>query len=48
MQVATIVREGAVSPLCDLLTVMDAGIIKIALEALGTILKHGDNIKNKS
>lgn len=47
-QVATIVREGAVLPLCDLLTVMDAGIIKIALSALSTILKHGEIIQNKT
>ncbi|VDD96461.1 unnamed protein product [Enterobius vermicularis] len=47
-QVATIVREGAVLPLCDLLTVMDPCIIKIALSALATILEHGENIKNKT
>uniref|UniRef100_A0A0N5AJU3 Importin subunit alpha n=1 Tax=Syphacia muris TaxID=451379 RepID=A0A0N5AJU3_9BILA len=47
-QVAIIVREGAVLPLCDLLTVMDPGIVKIALCALSTILKHGENIKDKT
>ncbi|KHN76838.1 Importin subunit alpha-6 [Toxocara canis] len=47
-QVATVVREGAILPLCDLLTVMEPKIVNVALNALDCILRHGENIKNKS
>ncbi|MFH4981547.1 hypothetical protein AB6A40_008256 [Gnathostoma spinigerum] len=47
-QIATIVNEGAVHPLCDLLTVMEPRIVDIALTALENILKAGEVTKNRT
>uniref|UniRef100_A0A0M3KCE3 Importin subunit alpha-1 (inferred by orthology to a C. elegans protein) n=1 Tax=Anisakis simplex TaxID=6269 RepID=A0A0M3KCE3_ANISI len=47
-QVATLVREGIILPLCDLLTVMEPKIVKVTLNALDNILRHGENIRSKS
>jgi len=41
-QIRYLVQQGAVHPLCDLLTVNDAKIVTIALEGLENILKIGD------
>jgi hypothetical protein len=37
-----LVDQGCVPPLCDLLTVMDTKIIRVALNGLENILKIGD------
>jgi hypothetical protein len=37
-----LVDQGCVPPLCDLLTVMDTKIIRVALNGLENILKVGD------
>uniref|UniRef100_A0A915CHI2 Uncharacterized protein n=1 Tax=Parascaris univalens TaxID=6257 RepID=A0A915CHI2_PARUN len=47
-QVAAVVREGAILPLCDLLTVMEPKIVSVVLNALDSILRHGENIRSKS
>merc|ERR1719253_610731 len=41
-QIRYLVQQGAIRPLCDLLTVNDAKIVTIALEGLENILKVGD------
>lgn len=41
-QIRFLVDQGCVAPLCDLLTVMDAKIVQVALTALENILKLGD------
>lgn len=41
-QIKSLVQQGCVRPLCDLLTVNDAKIITVALEGLENILKVGD------
>lgn len=37
------VDQGCIPPLCDLLTVMDAKIIRVALNGIENILKIGEN-----
>ena len=37
-----LVDQGCVPPLCDLLTVMDTKIIRVALNGLENVLKIGD------
>ncbi|NP_001171841.1 importin subunit alpha-7 [Saccoglossus kowalevskii] len=37
-----IIDQGAIQPLCDLLTVMDAKIVQVALSGLESILRLGD------
>lgn len=41
-QIRYLVQQGAIRPLCDLLTVNDAKIVTIALEGLENILKVGE------
>jgi importin subunit alpha-2 len=40
-QVGFLVAQGCIPPLCDLLTVMDAKIVQVALTGLENILRHG-------
>ena len=35
-------EQGCIAPLCDLLTVMDAKIVQVALNGLENILRLGD------
>ncbi|KAL1139718.1 hypothetical protein AAG570_006696 [Ranatra chinensis] len=41
-QIRYLVNQGCIAPLCDLLTVMDAKIIQVALSGLENILKLGE------
>ncbi|XP_033741103.1 importin subunit alpha-7-like [Pecten maximus] len=41
-QIRFLVDQGCISPLCDLLTVMDAKIVQVALNGLENILKLGE------
>lgn len=41
-QIRYIVVQGCISPLCDLLTVMDPKIIQVALNGLENILRLGE------
>jgi len=41
-QIRYLVNQGCISPLCDLLTVMDAKIIQVALNGLENILRLGE------
>jgi len=41
-QIKYIVSQGAIPPLCDLLTVMDAKIVQVALSGLENILRFGE------
>jgi len=41
-QVRYLVSQGCISPMCDLLTVMDVKIVQVALTGLENILKFGD------
>jgi len=41
-QISYIVSQGAIPPLCDLLTVMDAKIVQVALSGLENILRFGE------
>ncbi|EFO20800.2 hypothetical protein LOAG_07693 [Loa loa] len=43
--IAEIVRQGALAPLCDMLTVMDCSVVVVVLKALGEILDCGDYCK---
>ncbi|KAL5010920.1 hypothetical protein ScPMuIL_013225 [Solemya velum] len=48
-QIKFLVDQGCISPLCDLLTVMDSKIIQVALNGLENILRLGDqDFKNNS
>ena len=40
-QIKYIVSVGCIPPMCDLLTVMDAKIVQVALSGLENILKYG-------
>jgi importin subunit alpha-2 len=40
-QVRFLVGQGCISPLCDLLTVMDSKIVQVALTGIENILRHG-------
>ena len=42
-QIRYIVSQGAIPPLCDLLTVMDAKIVQVALSGLENILHFGES-----
>lgn len=41
-QIKYLVSQGCIPPLCDLLTVMDAKIVQVALSGLENILRFGD------
>jgi len=41
-QIAYLVKQGCIKPLCDLLTVADARLITVALEGIENILKAGE------
>ena len=41
-QIKYIVSVGCIPPMCDLLTVMDAKIVQVALSGLENILKYGE------
>lgn len=41
-QIRYLVEEGCIRPLCELLTVMDAKIVQVALSGLENILRLGD------
>ena len=41
-QIRYLVSQGCISPLCDLLTVMDAKIVQVALSGLENILRMGE------
>uniref|UniRef100_S4RI66 Karyopherin alpha 6 (importin alpha 7) n=1 Tax=Petromyzon marinus TaxID=7757 RepID=S4RI66_PETMA len=41
-QIRFLVEQGCIKPLCDLLTVMDAKIVQVALNGLENILKLGE------
>lgn len=41
-QIRYLVEQGCIGPLCDLLTVMDAKIVQVALNGLENILRLGD------
>lgn len=41
-QIRYLVDQGCISPLCDLLTVMDGKIVQVALNGLENILRLGD------
>ncbi|KAG8459018.1 hypothetical protein KFE25_006563 [Diacronema lutheri] len=41
-QIAYLVKQGCIKPLCDLLTVQDARLITVALEGIENILKAGE------
>ncbi|KAK6107939.1 Armadillo/beta-catenin-like repeat family protein [Brugia pahangi] len=43
--IARIVREGALTPLSDMLTVMDCGVVVMVLKALSEILECGEYFK---
>ncbi|GAB6026722.1 Importin subunit alpha-7 [Chamberlinius hualienensis] len=43
-QIKFLVDQGCISPLCDLLTVMDAKIVQVALNGLENILRLGEQI----
>ncbi|XP_066590737.1 importin subunit alpha-7 isoform X2 [Prorops nasuta] len=45
-QVRYLASEGCISPLCDLLTVMDAKIVQVALNGLENILRLGEQDAN--
>ncbi|KAF2885517.1 hypothetical protein ILUMI_20667 [Ignelater luminosus] len=48
-QIRYLVEQGCIGPLCDLLTVMDAKIVQVALNGLENILRLGDqDAKNHS
>ena len=42
-QVHYLVAQGCIPPMCDLLTVMDAKIVQVALTGLENILRHGSH-----
>ena len=43
-QVRYLVSHGCIPPMCDLLTVMDAKIVQVALSGLENILRFGQNL----
>uniref|UniRef100_UPI00358EECC7 importin subunit alpha-7-like isoform X2 n=1 Tax=Myxine glutinosa TaxID=7769 RepID=UPI00358EECC7 len=47
-QIRFLVEQGCVKPLCDLLTVMDAKIVQVALNGLENILKLGEQEARQS
>jgi len=48
VQIKYLVQQGCISPLCDLLSVIDAKIVTIALEGLENILKVGEEDAKKT
>jgi len=47
-QIKYIVSVGCIPPMCDLLTVMDAKIVQVALSGLENILKYGEQESKES
>jgi len=47
-QIRFLVNQGCISPLCDLLTVMDSKIVQVALTGLENILRLGDQDAKQS
>lgn len=41
----TVINEGAISALCDLLTVMEPRIVHLALTGIENALKKGEELK---